>query len=141
MQLGRVLPRIDSGPARLHPRAEAHSEVVAGQADVTVRGESYTLLPGESLTIEIGEAHSIRNSGTDTLVVRTTLRPPGEFEGAIRALYEASTGGEPDLLAVVSVLSHYRADVRLAAIPWWLQRPLLGVFARISTVLGRNPIR
>ena len=141
MQLGRVLPRIDSGPARLHPRAEAHSEVVAGQADVTVRGESYTLLPGESLTIEIGEAHSIRNSGTDTLVVRTTLRPPGEFEAAIRALYEASAGREPDLLAVAAVLSQYRADVRLAVVPWWLQRPLLSVLARISTVLGRNPIR
>ena len=138
---GVLPPGIDSGPARLHPRAEAHSEVVAGQADVTVRGETYTLLPGESLTIEIGEAHSIRNSGTDTLVVRTTLRPPGEFEAAIRALYEASAGGEPDLLAVAAVLSHYRADVRLAVVPWWLQRPLLSVLARISTVFGQNPIR
>jgi mannose-6-phosphate isomerase-like protein (cupin superfamily) len=138
---GVLPPGIDSGPARLHPRAEAHSEVVAGQADVTVRGEIYTLLPGEALTIEIGEAHSIRNSGSDTLVVRTTLRPPGEFEAAIRALYEANAGGEPDLLAVASVLSHYRADVRLAAVPWWLQRPLLSVLARVSTVLGRNPVR
>ena len=138
---GVLPPGIDSGPARLHPRAEAHSEVVTGQASVTVRGEIHTLLPGESLTIEIGEAHSIRNSGTDTLVVRTTLRPPGEFEAAIRTLYEASAGGEPELLAVAAVLSYYRADVRLAVVPWWLQRPLLSVLAKISTVLGRNPIR
>ena len=138
---GVLPPGIDSGPARLHPRAEAHSEVIAGRADVTVRGETYTLLPGESLTIGIGEAHSIRNSGIDTLVVRTTLRPPGEFEAAIRALYEASAGGEPDVLAVAAVLSYYRADVRLAAVPWWLQRSLLSMLARISTVLGRNPIR
>jgi len=138
---GVLPPGIDSGPARLHPRAEVHSEVVAGQADVTVGGEIHTLLPDESLTIGIGEAHSIRNSSTDTLVVRTTLRPSGEFEAAIRALYEASAGGEPDVLAVAAVLSHYRADVRLAAIPWWLQRSLLSVLAMISTVLGRNPIR
>jgi mannose-6-phosphate isomerase-like protein (cupin superfamily) len=115
---GVLPPGIDSGPSRLHPRAEAHSWVVAGRVDVTVRGERYTLLLSESLTIEIGEAHSIRNSGTDRLVVRTTLRPPGEFEAAIRALYQASAGGEPDLLAVAAVLSHYRADVRLAVIPW-----------------------
>jgi hypothetical protein len=42
---------------------------------------------------------------------------------------------------MAAVLSHYRADVRLAAVPWWLQTPLLSVLARVSTVLGRNPVR
>ena len=107
---------------------------------MTVRGESHTLLPGESLNIAVGEAHSIRNSGTDTLVVRTTLRPPGEFEAAIRVLYEVGAGGHPDLLAVAAVLSHHRADVRLAGLPWWLQRPLLSALAGIATALGRNPL-
>ncbi|WP_407067199.1 cupin domain-containing protein [Haloarcula regularis] len=89
---GVLPPGVDSGPARLHPRAVAHSAVVAGRADVTVGDETHSLLPGESLTIAVGEGHSIRNSGTDTLVVRTTLRPPGEFEAAIRALYDAGAG-------------------------------------------------
>jgi mannose-6-phosphate isomerase-like protein (cupin superfamily) len=137
---GVLPPGTDSGPARLHPRAETRSEVVMGRADVTVRGESHTLLSGESLTIAPGEAHSIRNGGADTLVVRTTLRPPGEFEAAIRALYEAGAGGRPDLFAVAAVLSHHRADVRLAGVPWWLQRPLLRALAGIATVLGRNPL-
>ncbi len=138
---GVLPPGTDSGPARLHPRSEVRSEVMRGRAEVTVRGESHTLLPGESLTIPPGEAHSIRNDGTDSLVVRTTLRPPGEFEAAIRALYEVGAGGQPDLFAVAAVLSHYRADVRLAGIPWWLQRPLLSALARIGTLLGRNPLR
>jgi quercetin dioxygenase-like cupin family protein len=141
MMDGVLPPGTDSGPARLHPRSEARSEVIEGRAEVTVRADSHVLLPGESLTIAPGEAHSIRNSGDDTLVVRTTLRPPGEFESAIRALYEASAGREPDVLAVAAVLSHYRTDVRLSAVPWFLQRPLLSVLARISTVLGRNPVR
>jgi quercetin dioxygenase-like cupin family protein len=136
---GVLPPGIDSGPARVHPRAEARSAVVAGRADVTVRGERHTLLPGESRHIPAGEAHSIRNGGTDTLVVRTTLRPPGEFEAAIRALYGAGAGGKPDVFAVAAVLSHYRADVRLAGIPWSIQRPLLSVLAGIATVLGRDP--
>jgi hypothetical protein len=77
----------------------------------------------------------------DILVVRTTLRPPGEFESAIRALYDAGAGGRPDLFAVAAVLSHYREDVRLAGIPWWLQLLLLSALARIGTLLGRNPLR
>ena len=137
---GVLPPGIDSGPARLHPRAEAHSEIVAGRADLTVRGEACTLFPGESLHIAVGEAHSIRNSGDDTLVVRTMLRPPGEYEAVTRALYEADAGSRPDVLAVAAVLSHYRADLRLAGVPWWLQRPLLSVFAGIATALGRNPL-
>jgi hypothetical protein len=114
---------------------------MAGRADVTVRGDSHVLLPGESLTIAPGEAHSIRNRGDDTLVVRTTLRPPGEFESAIRALYEARAGGQPDLFAVAAVLSHYREDARLAAVPWVVQRPLLRALASIAAMLGRNPLR
>ena len=137
---GVLPPGTDSGPARLHPQSEVRSEVVTGRAEVTVRGEPHTLLPGEALTIAPGAAHSIRNGGADSLVVRTTLRPPGEFEAAIRALYEAGAGGQPDVFAVAAVLSHYRADVRLAGIPWLIQRPLLGSLAALATMLGRNPL-
>ncbi|MFC6723742.1 cupin domain-containing protein [Halobium palmae] len=137
---GVLPPGTESGPARLHPRAEVHAEVVAGRADVTVRGEPHALLPGESLYIAAGEPHSIRNGGAGTLVVRTTLRPPGEFEAAVRALYEAGAGGQPDFFAAATVLSYYRADLRLAGVPWWLQRPLLSVLAGIATMLGRNPL-
>jgi quercetin dioxygenase-like cupin family protein len=140
MMDGVLPPGTDSGPARLHPQSEVRSEVVAGRADVTVHGDSHVLLPGESLTIAPGEAHSIRNRGDDTLVVRTTLRPPGGFEAAIQSLYDAGAGGRPDLFAVAAILSHYRADVRLAGIPWLVQRPLLRVLAGIATMLGRNPL-
>ena len=78
--------------------------------------------------------------GDDILVVRTTLRPPGEFESATRALYEAGAGGRPDLFVVAAVLSHYRADVRLAGVPWVVQRPLLRALAGIATMLGRKPL-
>jgi quercetin dioxygenase-like cupin family protein len=140
MMDGVLPPGTDSGPARLHPRSEVRSEVIAGRADVTARGNSRVLLPGESLTIAPGEAHSIRNRGDDTLVVRTTLRPPGEFEAATRALYAAGAGGRPDPFVVAAVLSHYRADVRLAGVPWLVQRPLLRALAGIATMLGRNPL-
>ncbi|WP_158545705.1 cupin domain-containing protein [Haloferax sp. Atlit-19N] len=137
---GVLPPGTDSGPTRLHPQSEVRSEVITGRAEMTVRGERHTLLAGEALTIAPGAAHSIRNDGAENLVVRTTLRPPGEFEAAIRALYEAGAGGQPDLFAVAAVLSHYRADVRLAGLPWVIQRPLLRVFAGLATMLGRSPL-
>jgi mannose-6-phosphate isomerase-like protein (cupin superfamily) len=137
---GVLPPGTDSGPARLHPESEVRSEVLAGRAEMTVRSEPHTLLVGDALTIAPGAAHTIRNGGTENLVVRTTLRPPGEFEAAIRALYEAGAGGKPDLFAVAAVLSHHRADVRLAGLPWVIQGPLLRVFAGLATMLGRNPL-
>ncbi|MFC7204915.1 hypothetical protein ACFQJC_15465 [Haloferax namakaokahaiae] len=67
---GVLPPGVDDGPARLHPRSAVRAEVLACRADVTARGDSHVPLPGESLTLALGEAHSIRNGGTDTLVVR-----------------------------------------------------------------------
>lgn len=135
-----VLPTgVDSGPVRLHPRAEAYSKVVDGRAVVEVDGEKNTLLPGESVVVAAGNPHAIRNDGEKRLVVQTTLRPPGEFEAAIRALYGLATDGEPDSLGAAAVLYRHREDVRLASIPWNLQRPLLRVLAGIARILGRGP--
>ena len=58
---GILPPEIDSGPARLHPRSEARSEVVDGRAVVTLRGEETVLLPGESVVLDAGDPHTIRN--------------------------------------------------------------------------------
>ena len=135
-----VLPSgTDGGPARLHPRSEARSEVVDGRAVVTVSGEETVLLPGESVIIGAGEPHAIRNGDEGPLVVRTTLRPPGGYEAAIRALYGVGAGGRPDPLGVAAVLYRHREDVRLAGVPWRLQRPLLRVLAAVARALGRAP--
>lgn len=135
-----VLPvGIDSGPARSHPRAAARSTVIDGRAVVEAGGEKSVLLSGESVVLTAGEPHAIRNDGDRALVVRTTLRPPGEFEAAIRALYGLGTDGGPDPLGVAAVLYRYRADVRLASVPWGLQRPILRVLAGIARALGRDP--
>jgi mannose-6-phosphate isomerase-like protein (cupin superfamily) len=136
---GVLPPGTDGGPARLHPRSEARSEVVDGRAVVTVRGEEMVLLPGESVIIGAGDPHTIRNGDEEPLVVRTTLRPPGGYEAAIRALYELGAGGRPDPLGVAAVLYRHRDDVRLAGVPWRLQRPILRVLAVVARALGRGP--
>jgi len=42
---GVLPPRTDSGPARLHPRSEVRSEVMAGRANVTVQGTPTSCVP------------------------------------------------------------------------------------------------
>jgi len=133
-------PETDSGPARLHPQAEAHSDVVDGRGIVTVDDEERIVSAGESLVIPAGAPHSIRNANNRPLVVRTTLRPPGEFESAIRALYELGAGGRPDPLGVAAVLYHHREDVRLSVAPWWIQRPSLRILAGVASALRRSPV-
>ena len=136
---GILPPGIDSGPARLHPRSEARSEVVDGRALVTVRGEETVLLPGESVVLDAGDPHTIRNGDEGQLVVRTTLRPPGEFETAIRTLYGLGAGGRPNPLSIAAVLYRHREDVRIASVPWRLQRPILRVLTAVARALGRDP--
>ncbi|MFC5369066.1 cupin domain-containing protein [Salinirubrum litoreum] len=136
---GVLPPGVGSGPARIHPRAEAVSEVIEGRAVVTIRDEETVLLPGESVAIAAGDPHTIRNWDDASLVVRTTLRPPGEFESAIRGLYGLGAGGRPDLLGVAAVLYHHREDVQIAALPWRVQRPVLRLLTAVAGVLGRDP--
>jgi mannose-6-phosphate isomerase-like protein (cupin superfamily) len=136
---GVLPPEVDSGPARIHPRAEALSEVIEGRAVVTIRDEETVLVAGESVVIAAGDPHAIRNGDDVSLVVRTTLRPPGEFESAIRGLYGLGAGGRPDLLGVAAVLYHHREDVRVAALPWWVQYPILRLLAGVARLLGRGP--
>ena len=133
-------PETDSGPARLHPRAEARSDVVDGQAIVTVDTEEMIVSSGDSLSIAAGVPHTIRNEDDRPLIVRTTIRPPGEFEAAIRALYELGAGGRPDPLGVAAVLYHHREDVRLSGVPWGIQRPALRVLAGVASALRRSPV-
>lgn len=136
---GVLPPRTDGGPARLHPRSEARSEVVDGRAVVTVRGEETVLLPGESVVLDAGDPHTIRNGDERHVVVRTTLRPPGEFETAIRTLYGLGAGGRPNPLSIAAVLYRHREDVRLASVPWRLQLPILRVLTAVARALGRDP--
>jgi mannose-6-phosphate isomerase-like protein (cupin superfamily) len=136
---GVLPPGTDGGPARFHPRSEARSEVVDGRAVVTVSGEEIVLLPGESVIIGAGDPHTIRNGDEGPLVVRTTLRPPGGYEAAIRALYDLGAGGRPDPLGIAAVLYRHREDIRLAGVPWRLQRPILRVLAVVARALGRGP--
>ena len=62
-------------PIHLHAVEEV-LEVMQGEAEVTLRGESLILRTNQSIVIPAGARHSFRNIGSGILKVRATLASP-----------------------------------------------------------------
>jgi len=62
-------------PVHLHAVEEV-LEVMEGEAEVTLRGETLILRANQSLVIPAGARHGFRNIGTGILKVRATLAAP-----------------------------------------------------------------
>ena len=62
-------------PIHLHAVEEV-LEVMEGEAEITLRGESLTLRPNQSIVIPAGARHGFRNVGSGILKVRATLASP-----------------------------------------------------------------
>lgn len=62
-------------PIHLHAVEEV-LEVMEGEAEITLRGESLILRANQSVVIPAGARHSFRNIGTGILKVRATLASP-----------------------------------------------------------------
>ena len=62
-------------PIHLHAVEEV-LEVMQGEAEVTLRGESLILCTNQSIVIPAGARHAFRNIGSGILKVRATLASP-----------------------------------------------------------------
>lgn len=62
-------------PIHLHAVEEV-LEVMEGEAEITLRGESLTLRANQSIVIPAGARHGFRNIGSGILKVRATLASP-----------------------------------------------------------------
>ncbi|MGX5734383.1 cupin domain-containing protein [Bosea thiooxidans] len=62
-------------PIHLHAVEEV-LEVIEGEAEIYLRGESSIVRPNQSVLIPAGAKHGFKNVGTGTLRVRATLAAP-----------------------------------------------------------------
>jgi mannose-6-phosphate isomerase-like protein (cupin superfamily) len=62
-------------PIHLHAVEEV-LEVMDGEAEITIRGESLILRANQSIVIPAGARHGFRNIGSGILKVRATLASP-----------------------------------------------------------------
>lgn len=80
-------------PIHVHAVEEV-LEVLAGQIEITLEGETAAAGPNHSVLIPAGARHGFRNVGTDTLHVRATIASP-IFEGEYDRSGEGSRRWSP----------------------------------------------
>src|SRR5205814_4877153 len=63
------------GPVHFHPSQEEHFEVVAGEPEFLVAGETRRAGPGDEMTVPVRVPHIFRNAGETELVMLSEYRP------------------------------------------------------------------
>lgn len=81
-------------PIHLHAVEEV-LEVMEGEAEITLAGESRVVTPNQSVLIPAGMWHGFRNVGTGILKVRATLAAP-IFEASYQSRDELSRRYVPE---------------------------------------------
>jgi len=63
------------GPVHFHPSQEEHFDVVAGEPEFLVAGETRRAAAGDDVTVPVRVPHIFRNAGPDELVMVSEYRP------------------------------------------------------------------
>src|SRR5688572_23225724 len=95
---------------------------------------------GESIVFRAGEPHRFWNAGQDELQCTAFIKPAGNAEfflGALFASQAENAGRRPRLLDVAFLTHRYRAEYAMSAIPAFVQRSIFPVLVAIGSVLGR----
>jgi quercetin dioxygenase-like cupin family protein len=120
-------------PPHRHLRQEETFEVLAGTGTFTVAGRKIVATAGETVRIAAGTAHRFRNTSSDDVLIRATLRPALRTEELFEQLFQLGARGKvnklgaPAPLTTMRLIREFRAEFfYLAAVPVWLQRLLAG---------------
>jgi hypothetical protein len=112
---GRLAWSVDGGP-----------EQIAG------RGGRVVFAPGVS--------HRFWNAGDEELVCEGSVRPPDNFEWFLSEVYastRANGGRRPRTLDGAFLLTRYRSEFEMTAIPAPVRRVVMPLQAAIGRLLGR----
>ena len=79
------LPSGASTAPHHHPRTEELYYILSGTAAMTIGDESRAVGPGDAIAIPPGQVHTIRNTGSETLVFLCCCAPGYEHEDTVLA--------------------------------------------------------
>lgn len=120
-------------PPHRHLHQEETFEVLAGTGTFTVAGRKIVATAGETVQIAVGAAHRFRNTSSDDVLVRATLRPALRTEELFEQLFRLGARGRvnrfgaPSPLTTMRLIREFRGEFfYLAGVPVWLQRLLAG---------------
>lgn len=134
-------------PVHRHAQHQERIHVLAGEMQVTVRGQGRRLVAGESIVVEPGVMHGWRNPSRDRkLVFRGEMHPghPG-FETALRVIFglgrdgELRPGGMPRRFTDLALVAGWDPSL-LAVGPRRLLVPLLRWYAGRAAARARAAV-
>ena len=139
----RVSSTVEPGagpPMHVHHLQTETVRVERGRIGVTIAGEAPAFAgPGEVLTFEPGVEHRFWNAGDDELVIAGEIHPADNLEYFLTAIYAstAAHGGRPGALDGAFLLTRYRSEFAMTAIPAPVRRVVLPLQAALGRLFGR----
>jgi len=131
--------------AHVHPSQEECFEVLAGELEFRLGGETVLADPGDRVVVPAGTAHRFRNVGDETAHFVCEVSPALGFEQLIETMFTLAQDGKvnkkgmPSPLRLAVIAKHHFDDVRLPFPPAWLQRLGLACGAPLGRLLGFRP--
>ncbi len=131
------------GPVHFHPSQEEHFEVVAGEPEFLVAGETRRAAAGDEVTVPVRVPHIFRNAGSGELVMVSEYRPGLRSVETFFATFfglaqdgQIVRNGRPALLASAQALWATRDYLVVTSPPPGLQRVLFPALAALARVRG-----
>jgi mannose-6-phosphate isomerase-like protein (cupin superfamily) len=78
----RVAPGLQTTP-HYHPRTEEIYYILSGDGEMSIGGETRHVHAGDAIAIPPGEIHTIRNTGSGTLIFLCCCAPGYEHEDTV----------------------------------------------------------
>lgn len=128
-------------PVHFHPLQDERFEIAEGELTLKLEGEIHVLRAGDALDVPRGARHSMWNSSVNVTRASWQVRPALHTEDffaavhAMRAAGKAGKGGMITLPAAGLIFEAFPDEFRLA-MPAALQRPVVGLLARIGRLRG-----
>lgn len=136
-------PGANGAPLHYHNTLTETFEVLSGSLEMELgeRGNIKTLQPGEVVYVPARMHHSFRNRSHDWVTFVSEVRPPGEFEQFIRAMYGLGIDGKVNQEGMPTNPLHLalviqKADLVLVGQPVFLQKLIVSNLAWLARLLG-----
>ena len=128
-------------PDHYHPIQAERFEVLEGELWTRIDGHERVYGAGESFDVSPGVRHQMTNASTEVATrmlwrVTPALRTETYFETLFGLARDGKTSGVQGLLHAALLLREYRAELRLASPPAFVQGPLFALLAPLARALG-----
>jgi quercetin dioxygenase-like cupin family protein len=128
-------------PMHVHYLQEEALTVVSGKIGFQRPGQPEQFAgPGQQVVFKAGDAHRFWNAGDDVLHCTAYIEPADNIEFFLGELFASTArngGSRPGLFDMAYLLTRYRSEFSLLAIPAIVQRVVFPVVAAIGHALGK----